>query len=697
MVDAYAPLTVAERATLAPAASARPIWETILPVPEDAPRSIPPHRLGKPSAKWTYRNPAGKLLGLVCRFDHEGGKDVLPLTYCRNGATGETAWCWQALPVSRPLYGLDRMADRPDAPVLVTEGEKTADAAERLFPDHVAVTSPGGSKAATKADWTPLRGRHVTVWPDADEPGRAYAEEVARLALAAGAASVRMVDAPMVEWPTGWDLADDPPPDTSPEDLRAMLDGARQVEGFGPPGIGGDDWPPLVELDAPTLPRLDRAVLPCWAGEFAAWLADATETPVELAAAMVLAACATAAARRFRVMVRPGYFEPTNLWIAAALPPGNRKSAVQSNAAAPLLAWEREEADRLADAIKAAISDVKTAEARAKELRAKAAKAADDTEARDLAAQAAAIEADMPEVPRAPQLWTSDVTPERLGMILAEHGERIAWLSSEGGIFDLLAGRYSGGVPNLDLILKAHSGDSERVDRAGRPPVFLAHPLLTVGLSPQPDVLRGLSSKPGFRGRGLLGRFLFLLPPSPLGNRTLNAPPMPDRVASAYAAGLCAILDVPPAVGDEGEERPHLLRLAPDACAEWLAFARHIETTMRPGGEFEHATDWAGKAPGAAIRLAGVLHVIETVQAQAWGRDISLDTMARALNIMAVFAKHSRAALDLMGADEGTAAARKVWEWINAGRRECFAVRDAFNALKGSFPAWRWSGLHSKP
>lgn len=490
----------------------------------------------------------------------------------------------------------------------------------------------------------------------------------------------------MVRWPTGWDLADDLPPGASAEDLRLMLDRAQPVGADSPPELGVAGWPQLVELDAPKLPRLDRAVLPCWAGEFAAWLADATETPLELAAAMVLAACAAAAARRFRVMVRPGYFEPTNLWIAAALPPGNRKSAVQSAAAAPLLAWEREEADRLADDIKAATSEVKTAEARAKELRAKAAKAADDMEARDLAAQAAAIEADMPEVPRAPQLWTSDVTPERLGMILAEHGERIAWLSSEGGIFDLLAGRYSGGVPNLDLILKAHSGDSERVDRTGRPPVFLAHPLLTVGLSPQPDVLRGLSSKPGFRGRGLLGRFLFLLPPSPLGSRTLDARPMPDRIASAYADGLRAILDVPPAVGDDGEERPHLLRLSPEAHAEWLVFARHIEATMRPGGEFEHATDWAGKAPGAAVRLAGVLHVIETVQAQAWGREISLDTMGRALDLMAVFAKHSRAALDLMGADEGIAAARKVWEWIDAGRRERFTVRDGFQALKGSFP-----------
>ena len=53
-------------------------------------------------------------------------------------------------------------------------GEKAADAACKLFPDWVVVTSPGGCKAASKADWSPLQGRHVVVWPDNEEQGVAY-------------------------------------------------------------------------------------------------------------------------------------------------------------------------------------------------------------------------------------------------------------------------------------------------------------------------------------------------------------------------------------------------------------------------------------------------------------------------------------------------------------------------------------------
>lgn len=451
---------------------------------------------------------------------------------------------------------------------------------------------------------------------------------------------------------------------------------------FVKPGpVPVDPWPELIPLEAPSLPRLDLSLLPGWAGTFTRELAASTETPPELAGGMVLATAATAAARTVRLCVRSGYFEPLNVWTAAALPPGNRKSAVQRSAAAPLLAWERDQAREMEPTIKRVSSEVATTTERVKRLRAQAAKG--DTAA---AEEAAELEANMPTIPRPPQLWTSDATPERLGALLAENEESMAWLSSEGGIFDLLAGRYSSGIPNLDLVLKAWSGDAERVDRGGRPPVFLREPLLSIGLSPQPDMLRGLATKPGFRGRGLLGRFLFLLPPSPLGFRTLDMHPMGETTGPAYAAGIAAMLDWPLATDEEGCPRRHVIRLTREARESWLEFARHVEATMRPGGDFEHATDWAGKAPGQAARLAGVLHCLEHAHGTPWEVELTPATMGAALDLAAVFARHSLAALDLMGADPSIAAARKVWEWIQAGRRERFTVRDCYKSLQGTFP-----------
>jgi putative DNA primase/helicase len=93
------------------------------------------------------------------------------------------------------------------APVLITEGEKACRAAERLAPGYVCITSPGGSKASAQADWSPLNGREVVVWPDNDDPGRQYAAAVARQCGAAGATSVSIITPPGGVR-TNWDAAD---------------------------------------------------------------------------------------------------------------------------------------------------------------------------------------------------------------------------------------------------------------------------------------------------------------------------------------------------------------------------------------------------------------------------------------------------------------------------------------------------------
>lgn len=145
---------------------------------------------------------AGKLLGYVLRFDQpDGSKEFLPATYCENTATGAREWRFEAWLPPRPLYGLDRLAQHPTAPVIVCEGEKAADAGAELLPDHAAVTSPNGAKSATKADWRVLAGRDVTLWPDNDpdndNEGRDFAAAVARALR--GVAAVEVT-------PQGWHL-----------------------------------------------------------------------------------------------------------------------------------------------------------------------------------------------------------------------------------------------------------------------------------------------------------------------------------------------------------------------------------------------------------------------------------------------------------------------------------------------------------
>jgi hypothetical protein len=124
---------------------------------------------GLPEHTWVYRGADQAVLGIVMRFKtSDGGKEVLPVVWARNDDTGAEEWRWMAFPEPRPLYGLDRLAARPEATVLLVEGEKCADAAHAELPDMVVVSWPGGGKADGKVDWSPLAGRKVITWADAD-------------------------------------------------------------------------------------------------------------------------------------------------------------------------------------------------------------------------------------------------------------------------------------------------------------------------------------------------------------------------------------------------------------------------------------------------------------------------------------------------------------------------------------------------
>ncbi|MBM6583494.1 hypothetical protein ILT44_25155 [Microvirga sp. BT689] len=174
------------------------------------------------------------------------GKSILPLSWVRH-PNGQEGWGCKQPPAPRLLYNADQLAARSNGPVIVCEGEKTADAVARLFPDAIATTSPGGANAAKKADRSPLNGRKVVVCPDANDkpdknshkPGNIYAAEVIAAAFAHGATEVHLVDTTAIscmlpdgssrEGPTGWDLADAIEGGWDLSDLRTAIEAHTQV------------------------------------------------------------------------------------------------------------------------------------------------------------------------------------------------------------------------------------------------------------------------------------------------------------------------------------------------------------------------------------------------------------------------------------------------------------------------------------
>jgi len=159
--------------------------------------------LGEYHQHWDYHDAHGQTIMRVCRWTKGKSKDIRPIINTPDG------WKWQHHPNPRPLFQLDRLANEPEKPVIVVEGEKTAHAAQRLFPEYVATTWPGGAQSVGQADWQPLKGRALTLIPDCDQPGRKAMEWV-RKNVAPIAATIRIVDPAekTAGLPEGWDLAD---------------------------------------------------------------------------------------------------------------------------------------------------------------------------------------------------------------------------------------------------------------------------------------------------------------------------------------------------------------------------------------------------------------------------------------------------------------------------------------------------------
>lgn len=157
-------------------------------------------------AHWEYLDTTGALLGYVVRYtDAQGKKEYRPWTYGAMADCMNPAWKCKAFSSPRPLYGLHKLS-KPGK-VILSEGEKAADAAQKLLPGMISIGWPGGAGAIRHIDWSPLSGRNVLLVPDADISGEKAMYDAARYLLAIGC-TVRYLDTSDQSHVKGWDLAD---------------------------------------------------------------------------------------------------------------------------------------------------------------------------------------------------------------------------------------------------------------------------------------------------------------------------------------------------------------------------------------------------------------------------------------------------------------------------------------------------------
>lgn len=463
------------------------------------------------------------------------------------------------------------------------------------------------------------------------------------------------------------------PGDPEQEHARA---GARAA--LGERGAGrwiAASWEePVPLVGRPQVPSFPVDALPGWLQEWSIEIAREKGASVDLAATLGLGGVAGATARHVQVSPRPGWHEPTNLYLAIALEPGQRKTPVFKQAFRPVRVLERarmqawDEQNALV-AISGAILDK-----RRKELISVAADT-EDLDPEELRRRMdELLEGLGPTEPSPrPRLLTEDVTPEGLAGLLAEHGRIIAASDEGAAIFENLAGRYARGSTSWDVFNKAHSAADLVVDRKSSGPVIVWDPALTLAIATQPKVLRDLWGKPGAEGRGVLARPLYSLP-APVYD-VGRTPAAPAPALAAYESSMRALFDDVPmlAIDEEGRPQPLTLRFSPVAESLFEVYEAELGRERFALGTSDEAEDdaaylgWLSKLAGQTARLAACLHVAEHWTTGATVNvTIAAEHVEAAIALARYFHAHARVVFGLMGELPEQRRALVILGWLRA-------------------------------
>ena len=361
-------------------------------------------------------------------------------------------------------------------------------------------------------------------------------------------------------------------------------------------------WP---ELPTQALPGFPVDALPDEAAAYCRAVSDSIQVAPDMVACFLLGAASAALVGRISVQPIRGsdHKEPIQLYLLCRGSPGERKSATLSAVMAPLTAW-------IADKRK----EVKQANAvieRKLEVCEHDKKKAKGAELEELLEQCDALkEKLLPE----PVFPLGDVTVEALTDYMVSHEGKAVLMADEANFLHVLTGRSyqrEGGAVNLDAILNGYSGGAASGRRASRGSWYIEHAALSVCVASQPHLLEGFAHDPTGTGRGLQGRFLYFLPASKVGLRAAIAPQMPDAQTAWWTDTVKRLAAMPEETltFDKYAER--------DYVAWWTPTEARLRTDL-DGVMLE----WGGKLAGNAVRLAGLLALLDgcsVVQSMHWG------------------------------------------------------------------------------
>lgn len=429
-------------------------------------------------------------------------------------------------------------------------------------------------------------------------------------------------------------------------------------------------WELPIELEAPQPPSFNTKWLPEEFAEYAETVAESIGVSVDMPAIAILSMLSICNQGKYVIEAKTDWQEPLNTYNLIIAEPAERKSPTLKLITQPLMDYEREENEKLKPDI---IRNKSEKSMLIKELKSLEESGAKDSGKRKEALEKAEELENFEEIKNV-RYFVDDVSSEKLIGLLAEYNEQMALISSEGGIFDTMAGRYSDKA-NFEVYLKSYNSEALRVDRMGRESEYLKSPHLTMLLMAQPTVLMQIVKDKQFRGKGLIGRFQYCYTPSYVGRTEFFTNAIPLHASQNYKKEISKLLKVPK------PSEPYIIKLSSEARGIFADYYK--EVNYRILSDLSHIQDWGGKLCGATLRIAGNLHCCMSKKPS--DEPVSLQTMENAINIGRYFAEHTKAVFNMAGADPLTEDCRYIIRQLRKQHREEISTRNIFRDCRGRF------------
>ncbi len=470
-----------------------------------------------------------------------GGKWIRPMRRGQNGegyALGEPNFA-----SGKPLYLLHKLAARAGMPCWFAEGENCADALAKL---GLLATTSGSATSDDRADFSPMAGRFVTIWPDNDAAGIEHAERVSAKLKAIGC-TVETLDATVL----GLDIHGDclnwlnAHPGASAADLATLPRLPLHAGAASAPA--GADWPEPQSLVAKFEPEpypLDA--LPNTLRKAIEEVQEFTQAPIAMVASSALAAVSLAIHAHADVQRAGKLNGPTSLFLLTIADSGERKSTCDGFFTKAIRDYEAAQAEKAKPELKDYAANAEAWEAKRSGIKDKIrqlAKGGEPTAEQESALRD--LENHKPKPPRIPRLFYVDATPEALAYGLAKQWPSGGVVSAEGGI---VFGSHGMGKDSVmrNLSLRSCSMNAPRSPSAASNSACAADRSLTSAgaasaLASAGAGARSLSgqreggySRARSRGRRSAGGTT-----APRSMRRVCAPVCPYRAASVYQRIAC--------------------------------------------------------------------------------------------------------------------------------------------------------------